>query len=70
MVLNDLGLPREQVMVFGDDVNDLGLFRLCGFPVAMANAIPEIRAMASYVTASNDDDGVATAIEKFVAIVR
>lgn len=65
-VLADRGISPEDTMVFGDDVNDLGLFGLCGFPVAMGNAIPELLSCAAYVTESNDQDGVARAIEKFV----
>lgn len=65
-VLDDMGMAPAEVMVFGDDLNDLGLFRLCGFPVAMGNAIQELREAAAYITASNDGDGVAVAIEKLV----
>ncbi len=61
-VLDDMGIAPAETMVFGDDVNDVGLFRLCGVPVAMGNAIPELRAVAAYITASNDDDGVAVAV--------
>jgi len=65
-VLSDLGVKSENVMVFGDDFNDLGLFHLSGFPVAMENAIIELKNCSAYVTDSNDNDGVAVAIEKFV----
>jgi len=65
-VLNDMGITPVEAMVFGDDVNDVGLFRLCGFPVAMGNAIPELREAAAFITESNDEDGVAVAIEKWV----
>ncbi len=65
-VLDEMEISPAEVMVFGDDVNDLGLFHLCGFPVAMGNAIPELREAAAYITASNDEDGVAVAIEKLV----
>ena len=46
--------------------NDLDMLKAAGFPVAMANAADEVKAVASYVTASNNDDGVAAAVEKFV----
>jgi Cof subfamily protein (haloacid dehalogenase superfamily) len=65
-VLNDIGINSEHVMVFGDDFNDLGLFHMCGFPIAMGNGITELKNCAKYVTESNDNDGVALAIEKFV----
>ncbi|MFC7677378.1 Cof-type HAD-IIB family hydrolase [Paenibacillus sp. GCM10028914] len=65
-VLNDIGVKSENVMVFGDDYNDLGLFHMSGFPVAMGNAINELKNCATHVTDSNDNDGVAVAIERFV----
>lgn len=65
-VLNDLGVKSENIMVFGDDFNDLGLFHMSGFPVAMENAIIELKNCAAHVTDSNNNDGVAVAIERFV----
>ncbi|WP_153978711.1 Cof-type HAD-IIB family hydrolase [Paenibacillus xylanilyticus] len=65
-VLSEIGVYSENVMVFGDDFNDLGLFHLSGFPVAMGNAITELKKCAVYITDSNDHDGVANAIGKFV----
>jgi len=65
-VLSDIGVKSENVMVFGDDFNDLGLFHMSGFPVAMENAIIELKKCAAHVTDSNDNDGVAVAIERFV----
>ncbi|MDR6552628.1 Cof-type HAD-IIB family hydrolase [Paenibacillus qinlingensis] len=65
-VLTDIGVKPENVMVFGDDFNDLGLFHTCGFPIAMENAIIELKNSAKHITESNDNDGVAVALEKFV----
>ena len=65
-VLSDIGVKSENVMVFGDDYNDLGLFHMSGFPVAMKNAIIELKNCAAHVTDSNDNDGVAVAIERFI----
>lgn len=65
-VLNEIGVRAEHVMVFGDDYNDLGLFRMSGFPVAMDNAIIELKNCAVHVTESNDNDGIAAAIERFI----
>lgn len=62
-VLNDIGVKSKHVMVFGDDFNDLGLFEMCGFPIAMGNAIIELKNCAAHVTDSNDNDGVAVALE-------
>jgi Cof subfamily protein (haloacid dehalogenase superfamily) len=64
--LSDIGVKPKNAMVFGDDFNDLGLLNLCGFPIAMGNAINELKSCAKYVTESNDNNGVAVALEKFV----
>lgn len=64
--LNEIEVSPEDVMVFGDDYNDLGLFRMCGFPVAMGNAAQDVKSNAKHITGSNDRDGVAIALEKFL----
>jgi len=58
------GIPMERVMAIGDNLNDLEMILKAGFGVAMGNAIPELKEKANWVTASNDDDGLAMAIEK------
>jgi predicted HD superfamily hydrolase involved in NAD metabolism len=58
-----LGIPLDEVMAFGDDYNDLGLFRICGWPVAMGNAIPELKEIAAEITCTHDEDGVALVLE-------
>ena len=60
------GITADEIMALGDSQNDLDMLKAAGFPVAMANAADEVKAVASYVTASNNDDGVAAAVEKFV----
>lgn len=60
-----LGIPRESIMACGDGDNDVHLLQEVGFGVAMANAQPQVKEAADYITASNDEDGVARAIEKF-----
>ncbi|WP_281248949.1 HAD family hydrolase [Bacillus alkalicellulosilyticus] len=50
-------------VVFGDDFNDIGMFQLCGYPVAMGNAIEELKYIAKEVTDTNDNDGVAITLE-------
>lgn len=61
-----LNIPPEQVMVCGDERNDLPMFTLGCFNVAMGNAVAPIRELADYVTGSCFEDGVAAAVEKFV----
>jgi hydroxymethylpyrimidine pyrophosphatase-like HAD family hydrolase len=53
-------------MAIGDFDSDLPLFAAAGCRVAMANGVDAIRAAATHVTASNDEDGVALALERFI----
>lgn len=66
-LLASRGIPLDSVVAFGDDTPDIGMLTACGIPVAMANAIPEVKAVADYRTASNDEDGVAIVLEKILA---
>lgn len=61
-----LGIRREEIMACGDGMNDLRMLEEVGFAVAMANGTKEVRDAADYITATNNEDGVARAIEKFV----
>jgi Cof subfamily protein (haloacid dehalogenase superfamily) len=64
------GLERHQIMAIGDNLNDLEMLEYAGRSVVMANASEEVRALARLrgweLTASNDDDGVALAVEEVV----
>lgn len=60
------GVPRENVMAVGDNLNDLPMLEFAGRPVLMGNALAELKARGWAVTASNDEAGVARAIETFV----
>ncbi len=60
-----LGFTLDNCMAFGDGGNDLTMIEAAGLGVAMANAEAKVLAAADYVTASNDDDGVAAALEHF-----
>lgn len=64
-LLAKLNLTPADLMAFGDGYNDLSMLKLAGVGVAMANAAPEVRADADYVTLSNEEDGVAAALEHF-----
>jgi len=63
-------IPLDKVLAFGDDVPDVDLLEACGIPVVMANCVPEVRAVTSYTTASNDEDGVAIVLEKMLTDVK
>ena len=55
---DELGIPMEETMAFGDHMNDLEMIEAAGCGVAMANAIPEVKAVADRVCASNEEYGV------------
>jgi HAD superfamily hydrolase (TIGR01484 family) len=65
-IAQHLGVTREQVMAIGDGANDLGMIEWSGFGVAVANAVPAVKEMADAIVPSNDDLGVARAIQRFV----
>ncbi len=60
-----LGIPTERVMVFGDNENDADMLTHAGIAVVMGNAAPEIQAIGSYVTDSNDQEGIHTFLTTF-----
>ena len=61
-----LGIPLEAVIAVGDNLNDLEMIRLAGLGVAMGNAPEELRAQAGYVTVTNDEEGLAEVIHRFI----
>ena len=66
LLADHLGVKQEEVMTFGDAENDLDMIVYAGMGVAMANGFEEVKEAANYITDSNEEDGVAKAIEKFV----
>ena len=60
------GFTRAEVMAMGDNLNDLQMLEFAGTPVLMANALEELKTRGWAVTASNNDAGVARAIERFI----
>lgn len=60
------GISREQVICIGDSENDLSMINFAGLGVAMGNGDENVKEAAKYVTDSNNCDGVAKVIEKFV----
>lgn len=62
-----IGIAPDQVIAFGDAEADLEMFRVAGASVAMGQASDHVKSFATAVTASNDDDGVAVAIEGLLA---
>lgn len=61
-----LGIRREEIMACGDGDNDTVMLREVGFGVAMGNAEEQVKEAADYIAPTNEEEGVAEAIEKFV----
>jgi Cof subfamily protein (haloacid dehalogenase superfamily) len=59
-------VPLEQIATLGDQANDVLMFQRSGLSIAMGNASEEVRRAATFVTASNEDEGFAKAIEQFI----
>jgi hypothetical protein len=64
---NHRGIAREQVMAIGDNYNDIEMLAFAGHPVIMGNASEELRGRGWAVTLSNDQCGVAAAVEQVLA---
>lgn len=61
-----LALEKDEIMAIGDQENDLSLLEKAGLGIAMGNAVKEVKETANYITKSNDRNGLAYAIRKFV----
>ena len=61
------GIPREQVMAIGDNYNDIEMLAFAGYPVIMGNASEDLRSRGWKLTRSNDQNGVAAALEPVLA---
>ncbi len=66
VVAGELGITREHVMAIGDNANDVGMLTWAGRSVAMANSSKDALEAADHITDSNDEDGVAKAIMKYL----
>lgn len=65
-LLIHLGMKREDLMAFGDGFNDLSMLEYAGIGIAMGNAVDEVKAIADFITISNDEDGIAIALEQLL----
>jgi hypothetical protein len=65
-VAEDMGIRPEEILAIGDSENDLEFLKVAGLKVAVANANPELKARADYVTEKSYGDGVKEALERFL----
>ena len=59
------GIAREEILAIGDNHNDLEMLTFAGIPVVMGNSVAELKTFGWHETGTNDENGVALAIEKF-----
>lgn len=65
-LLRKIGIGREEIIACGDGYNDLTMIQYAGLGVAMENAVLPVRNAADFITYSNNEDGVAHVVEKFL----
>lgn len=66
LLVEHLGMSREELIAFGDNYNDITMIGYAGMGVAMGNAEEGVKKVANYICETNDDDGVAKTVEKYV----
>lgn len=66
ILADKLGIKDNEIMAIGDNINDIKMIENAGLGVAMGNGSPHVRALADVVAPSNDNDGVAYVVEKYV----
>jgi len=62
------GIPKERIIAFGDEDNDLEMIDYAGVGVAMGNAIEELKSIAKYVTDTNEQDGIGIFLENYLKL--
>ena len=65
-VLKPLEYKRDEIIAFGDSHNDASMLAYAGLGVAMENAVDDLKEVADFVTLSNEDDGIAYALNKYI----
>lgn len=65
-LLKELNIKKEESLCIGDYINDKSMFDACGYKVAMNNGVKELKDMADFITLSNDKNGVADFINKYL----
>lgn len=66
LIAEHLGIKQQEVICIGDAENDVAMIKYAGLGVAMGNAIDEVKEVADYITLTNEEDGVAHVIEKYI----
>ena len=64
--LEKMNIKKEEAICFGDRINDITMFENCGYKIAMQNADKELKELSDYITLSNDENGVADFLNKYI----
>ena len=67
VLLKELGMTKDEMIAIGDGFNDLSMIKYAGMGVAMGNAQQVVKDNADFITLTNEEDGAAYAIEKFMS---
>ena len=70
IIASHFGINTENIVSFGDDTSDFSMLRVSGTGVAMKNAVYEVKSVADYITDSNNREGIAQWIEKYILQMR
>ena len=65
VLLKEIGMTKDEMIAIGDGFNDLSMIKYAGLGIAMENAQDIVKENADFITLSNEEDGVAYAVEKF-----
>lgn len=65
VLLEEIGMTKNEMIAIGDGFNDLSMIQYAGLGIAMENAQDVVKQAADFITLSNEEDGVAYAVEKF-----
>ena len=68
-IANSKGIKNDDIICFGDGLNDLDMLANCGLSVAMDNALKEVKIACNDITDSNDEDGVRKYLERYFNII-
>lgn len=66
VLLKEINMTKDEMIAIGDGFNDLSMIQFAGLGVAMANAQDIVKESADYITLSNEEDGVAHVVRKFI----
>ena len=61
-----LRIDLKDTVAIGDKINDISMIKIAGFGVAMGNATEDVKEVADFITATNDENGVAKVLEKIL----